>query len=338
VQPAGGTVLNNTAAAAANPSYTNALTLGVPSSGGTPATGTVKLFNSANTGSVTISPASGTLAATLTAPDVAATMWVSSGTNAAASGSILNLGSATGTAAFILPSNTSNTASAAGALDFDTTNKNFHGYVNGADSIFLNVAAAPTTNVMPKYVVSSGNTLMGSSSITDNGTTVSTAETITVGAAAGSAAVIDKSAGFLASAMSAQTTATCTTITGMNWNIQASKNYNLECKIPITLAATATVQFCLNGPGTATSYSLMDEGAIGASGVWAQNSTLIQTAWQIKTPASSATANDTVIHVWAGIQNGSTASGTQLALQTAANGTNSITVGANATCVLTQTN
>jgi len=336
--PAGGTVLNNTGAAAGAWTATPSLTLGVSSAGGTPTTGTIKLFNAANTGSVTLTPASGTIAATITVPDGSGTMWSSVANNVSDAAAILNLSGSTGTAAFILPSNTTNTATSAGVCDYDSTNKNVHCNVNAADSILLAVAAAPTTNVIPKYVVASGNTLTVGSSITDNGTTVSTAEPIVVGTAAGSAGITDKSAGFLAAAMGAQTTATCTTITGMNWNIAASKNYVLECKIPVTLAATATLQFCLNGPGTATSYTLEDDGGLGAASVWAQFSTFIQTAWQTKTGASSAVATDSIVHVWAGIQNGSTASGTQLALQTAANGTNAITVGANATCSLTQTN
>ena len=339
--PAGGTVLNNSTAAAGAWTATPTIVLGVSSAGVTPATGSVKLNNSANTGSVTLQAGSSTNNAVVTIPPNAAalTAWVSAGANSVSTaGSTLDLSTATGTAAFKIPQTTGMTASAAGAFTFDTTNKNYHGFVNGADSLFLNIAAAPTTNVIPKYVIASGNLLAGSSSITDNGTTVSTAEPIVVGTAAGSAGITDKSAGFLAAAMGAQTTLTCTTITGMNWNIAASKNYVLECKIPVTLAASATLQFCLNGPGTATSYTLEDDGALGAAGVWAQFNTFIQTAWQTKTGASSAVATDSIVHVWAGIQNGSTASGTQLALQTAANGTNAITVGANATCSLTQTN
>jgi hypothetical protein len=148
----------------------------------------------------------------------------------------------------------------------------------------------------------------------------------------------DQTIGFLAAAMGAQTTATCTNITNMTWNIAANKNYVLRCEIPMTLATTATIQYCLGGPGTATSYSLIAEGDLGTAGIWSQISTLAQTAYGTKTGASAAVAATTVQHVWAGIQNGSTASGTALTLQTAANGTNAITVGANATCTLTQTN
>lgn len=148
----------------------------------------------------------------------------------------------------------------------------------------------------------------------------------------------DQTAGANPSAMSGQTSATCTNVTGMTWNIAANKNYVLRCKVPRTLAASATIAYCLGGPGTATSYSLEADGALGAAGVWGQISTLGQTAWGTKTSASAAAGNTGVDDVSAFIQNGSTGSGTALTLQTAANGTNNILVGANAACTLTQTN
>jgi hypothetical protein len=163
--------------------------------------------------------------------------------------------------------------------------------------------------------------------------------TVFSGAAGGSVGFDDLSIGMTTSAMSQQTTATCTNITGMTWNIAASKNYKLICDIPVTFAATATIQFCLGGPGTPTSYSLDAYGSIGAAAVWSEINTLAQTSWGTKTTASGAVGvSSPVIHVYAGIQNGTTPSGTALTLQTAANGTNGFTVGANATCTLTQTN
>lgn len=98
-------------------------------------------------------------------------------TYSAATTLLFDLSGATGAAAFKVPSNTTNTASAAGAITFDTTNKNYHGFVNGADALFMNTAAAPTTNVIPKATIASGNTLYGNSSITDNGTSVTTTDT-----------------------------------------------------------------------------------------------------------------------------------------------------------------
>ena len=162
--------------------------------------------------------------------------------------------------------------------------------------------------------------------------------TVTAGTAGTTPGFIDIAAGGTTAAMSQQTTATCTNITGMTWNIKANKNYILRCEVPRTLAASATIAYCLGGPGTATSYTLVADGGDGAAGVWAQLSTLAQTAWGTKTTASSAVAADTVDHIWASVRNGSTASGTALTLQTAANGTNGITVGQDATCQLTQIN
>lgn len=215
---------------------------------------------------------------------------------------------------------------------------NFVDVLTGTTDLGAVVAEASIigANVIPKAIGT--NPGIVASSITDNGTTVSTAEPIVVGTSAGTPGITDKTVGVTTAAMGAQTTATCTNITGMTWNIAANKNYVLECKVPMTLAATATIQYCLGGPGTATSYSLEADGDLGTAGVWSQISTLAQTAYGTKTNASAAVAANTVQHVWAMIQNGATASGTALTLQTAANGTNAITVGANASCSLTQAN
>ncbi len=228
------------------------------------------------------------------------------------------------------------------------TSTNYGVYCNSTDhsvhivdqTVDIGPALANTAAVGNNQILKTNNTVgqEAASSITDNGTTIASTETLTIGTAAGSPAVVDKSAGFLAAAMGAQTSATCTNITNMTWNIAANKNYILKCEIPMTLAASATIQYCLGGPGTATSFSLMADGDLGTAGIWSQVSTLAQTAYGTKTNASAAVAANSVQHVWAGIQNGATASGTALTLQTAANGTNAITVGANASCQLTQVN
>lgn len=104
--------------------------------------------------------------------------FTSAGANITAGASgVLDLSAATGTAALKVPSNTTNTATAAATIDFDTTNKNYHGFVNGADSIFANFASAPTTNVIPKAVIATGNTLLANSSMTDNATNITTTDT-----------------------------------------------------------------------------------------------------------------------------------------------------------------
>ena len=199
----------------------------------------------------------------------------------------------------------------------------------GTNQIVVGTSGGQGVNTQSSSATVSSTGQIAGSSLTSTGQTKSGAAGVTAG-------FVDIGAGLLTSAMSAQSSATCTTVTGMNWSIAASKNYILRCEVPITFAASATVAFCLNGPGTATSYSLNADGPIGASAAYDEINTLAQTAWQTKTSASGAPAATEWVHVQATIQNGSTASGTALALQTAANGTNNITVNANASCTLTQ--
>ena len=59
---------------------------------------------------------------------------ISSHTLLGGSSGIVDLHAITSTAGLVLPSAATNTASAAGALDYDTTNKDYHIYVNSADS------------------------------------------------------------------------------------------------------------------------------------------------------------------------------------------------------------
>lgn len=141
-----------------------------------------------------------------------------------------------------------------------------------------------------------------------------------------------------ANAMGATSSSSCANITGMTWNIAASKNYILRCAIPVTFAASATIQFCLNGPGSPTHSSVHVWGPIGASSAYFDGTSVATTSWQQKTTASGAPATSAIVEVEASIQNGSTASGTPLTLQAAANGTNNITILADASCQLTQVN
>ena len=84
-------------------------------------------------------------------------------TLASGASGILDLHSATGTAAFKVPSNSSNTATAAGVIDFDTSNTNFHIYANGADSIIAPFLASGSysNNDCVKILVASGNLTLG---------------------------------------------------------------------------------------------------------------------------------------------------------------------------------
>jgi hypothetical protein len=239
----------------------------------------------------------------------------------------------------LVPTGAGLTAGTAAGIGYDTTNGAFHPAVNGADSLMMNETAGIAANTILKSANNTRGTASGSS-MTDNGTTIASTETLTIGTAAGSPAIIDKTIGVTTSAMSTQATNAAVNITGMTWTVANSKNYLLRCEIPMTLTSTATLAFSLaNSSGNAaTSYSLDAQGGIGAAGVWAESSTLAQTAWGTKTTTTAAFAGTTVIKVWAQIQDASNSGGT-LTLQTwdvAASGT--IQVLANASCTLTQEN
>lgn len=96
-------------------------------------------------------------------PSVWGDFTFSSHTGSMGASGIMDLHAATGTAAFKVPSNSSNTATAAGVIDFDTTASNFHAYANGADSIIAASATSlsPTNGHCIDWVVSSGNILLG---------------------------------------------------------------------------------------------------------------------------------------------------------------------------------
>ena len=105
---------------------------------------------SATSGQVAISGGSG---AALTG---AADLTYSSHTFSATANTIFDLSAPTGTANFKVPSQATNTASAAAVLDYDTTNSNYHAY-NGADSIIglFPTASVPTTGHLISATVSS---------------------------------------------------------------------------------------------------------------------------------------------------------------------------------------
>jgi len=96
-------------------------------------------------------------ASVTTTLDSSADFTITSHTVAGGASAIFDMSSATGTAAFKVPSNTSNTASSVATVDYDTSNSNYHGY-NGADSIIalFPTASVPSTGHMVSVTVSSG--------------------------------------------------------------------------------------------------------------------------------------------------------------------------------------
>ena len=107
--------------------------------------------------------------------DMGADFTFSTHTLSAASTAIFDMSPATGTAAFKVPSTTTNTASAAGVIDYDTTNSMYHCYTN-ADCVFgvVPTASIPTTgHVIDASVVSSKFLLHDSGLATANLVTAS---------------------------------------------------------------------------------------------------------------------------------------------------------------------
>jgi hypothetical protein len=108
----------------------------------------------------------------------ASSLTYSGSTLSTTAGGVVDLSAATGTAALFVPSNVTNTASAAGVLDYDTTLGNFH-VNNGADSVLGVIATAsiPSDNRMLKAAVTLGKvTIVGTGF--DAGTYVRTAGTL----------------------------------------------------------------------------------------------------------------------------------------------------------------
>lgn len=136
---------------------------------------------SATSGQVAISGGSGS--ALTGAVDLTYSTHTFSGT----ANTIFDLSAATGTAAFKLPQTTSNTASAAGVLDYDTSNSNYHGY-DGADSILalFPTASVPATGHLVAVTVSSGKVTLSdggavpATSTTVNGNTCALGSTCTL--------------------------------------------------------------------------------------------------------------------------------------------------------------
>ena len=133
--------------------------------------GSTCAIESATSGQVAISGGSG---AALTG---ASDLTYSTHTFSGISTTIFDLHAATGTAAFKVPSNSSNTATAAGVIDFDTTGTHYHVYDSGADDIIcthnnaectgsgtVTVSGSPSANYMPTWT--SGTNLTGTAAPT----------------------------------------------------------------------------------------------------------------------------------------------------------------------------
>lgn len=96
-------------------------------------------------------------------------------TNTASSGMTLDMSGATGASAFRTPAQAGYTSAANGALGYDTTAGVAHQRTAGADSLSASESSAITSNTIPK-ASDSTHAQLAASSLTDNGTTVTSTD------------------------------------------------------------------------------------------------------------------------------------------------------------------
>jgi hypothetical protein len=241
----------------------------------------------------------------------------------------------------------SNTFQAPNLIDAGVTG---FGYFNGSSAATAATATQLGTlaNLAANAVVKSGGTssALTVSSITDNGTTVSTTEP---SQAAGfinvTTPIRDETRFVLVSNMTAVSTAgvnigsTGASNVTFSWPVTAANWYDLQCKLPVTFATTATVKFQLvsiSGSSTISNVNSETMGDTGAAGVFQDLATIAGTSLATSTtPITGAPgASETVTY---NAQFLSSHAG-NIGLEFIANGTNNITMLLGGECGLTQIN
>lgn len=163
--------------------------------------------------------------------------------NTAGSAFTLDMSGATGSNAVKIPVKAGCTSGADGAVCYDSTNLNTHVRTNGADSIAATEAAAVAANAVPK-ATDATHGLLTASSITDNGTKISSSEFLT----AGNTQRLTADTGNI----TATTAATGTVV--FTWGaLPVSTNYNFHCAGTYTQATAAggvsiAIQGATNAP------------------------------------------------------------------------------------------
>lgn len=162
--------------------------------------------------------------------------------NVMVNGATLDM-SALSSATVKLPVAAGATASADGAVDYDSTNTNTHIRTNGADSIAAAEASALAQNAIPK-ATDATHALLTASSITDNGTKISSSEFLV----SGNTQRLTADTGNI----TATTAATGTVV--FTWGaLPVSTNFNFHCAGTYTQATAAggvsiAIQGATNAP------------------------------------------------------------------------------------------
>lgn len=188
---------------------------------------------------------------------------------------LVDLSAITATTGFKVPIHTTNTATAAGVIDYDSTNGAFHGGNLGADALFMMATSGITANLLLK----SGSATRGtdvSSSITDSGTFITSTELSQFGNT--TQLTVDSGS------ITATTAATATTVFTLP-TFKANAKYSIHCSGTTTQANAGAgigiaIVFGTTGPTAselhatvATSLTAMNAGATQLSSGNVNNTT-----------------------------------------------------------------
>lgn len=146
------------------------LSAGALSLGASGTSGSV-IFGNASSGTITLQTVTGALGTvTLSLPATTGTIFESGGTNTANSGAIFDFSTIT-TGALKVPSNANNTTGGNAQIAFDTTNKDYHLYVNSTDSKIAVYASSltPTATQCATWVAAGNAWTLGSASCGSGG-------------------------------------------------------------------------------------------------------------------------------------------------------------------------
>jgi hypothetical protein len=154
----------------------------------------------------------------------------------------------------------------------------------------------------------------------------------------------DTSTQVLAVAMTAVNTAgvaigsTGTGNTTFVWTVAGANWYNMQCKLPVTFVASATIAFEVTSTTGPVTASLVNAESAGNTGSSAAFQDLFATGTAITTPTTTTGAPGSVSEmVSVGFQFLTTAGGT-IGIEFIGNGTNNVQLLKGGECALTQTN
>lgn len=221
-------------------------------------------------------------------------------TNSFAAASSVDLSAVTAVTGFKVPSIAGATPAADAEIVFDSTGRDYRGFVNGANATFMVGAtgALPAAGVLPKSASATTGANIASS-ITDNGKTISSSEV----AQFGNHLVV-------ASDFTTAASTALQTITGLSWTspVSLAATVSFHCSFNFSQATgTAAVAFGIQGATTApTSISANGVMWAGASGAQTTSGTLTNLTTTTATNVISGTPS-AITTVWMAQMDGTAA-------------------------------